>query len=100
MEVEWTVCVLKSLMESGAADPESLGNSSERQFVLGNPISTTANAVFWDKTQSNRVCKFHEIGADGPHHELWWKYGAWFALHVHIVDGLFASIMVFLRRRP
>jgi hypothetical protein len=26
-------------MESGAADPERLGNSSESQFVLVNPIS-------------------------------------------------------------
>jgi hypothetical protein len=36
---------LKSLMESGAADPESLGNSSERQFALGNPISKMSNAI-------------------------------------------------------
>jgi hypothetical protein len=69
-------------MESGAADPQSLRNSSERQFVPGNPISKTANAVFWGKIRSHRVRKCHEIGADAPHHELWWKYGAWFAFHV------------------
>jgi hypothetical protein len=33
-------------MASGAADPPSLGNSSEKQFVLGNPISKMANAAF------------------------------------------------------
>jgi hypothetical protein len=46
MEIEWTLCVFKNLMESGAIDPQSLGNSSERQFVLDNPISKMANAVF------------------------------------------------------
>jgi hypothetical protein len=100
MEVEWTLCVLKNLMEFGAADPQTLGNGSERQFVAGNPISKTANAVFWCKTQRNRARKFHEIGVDAPYWELWWKYGAWFALHVHFMTELFVSIMVFLRPRP
>jgi hypothetical protein len=61
MEVERTVSVSKNLMESGASDPESLGNSSERPFVPGNPISKIANAAFWGKTQSNRVGQFPRI---------------------------------------
>jgi hypothetical protein len=66
MEIEWTVCVLENLMESAAADPQSLHNSSERQFVRGNQKSQIANAVFWGKTQSKRIRKIHEISAHSP----------------------------------
>jgi hypothetical protein len=100
MEVEWTVCVFKNLMEPGAADPESLGNSSERQFVPGNPISKIANAAFWGKTQIRMVRKFPEIRVDAPDCDLWENQAASSATHAQCVNELFVSILVFFRRRP